>query len=143
MKNIGGLIVTVVLVLMLTQYRYIDFFMNTIYGRIILILLILGITVSNKVLGIIAVLFTIILYNHSGIGYMEGFTNDNEKETTGKEAETKKKSAKVGHEGFNMVEKEGLMMRGKQSKSVPVNVERGGEVNPSDSSPYSSSFASV
>ena len=139
-KNVVGLAVAVVFFLLIIKFRSLVYLMNTVFGRLLLILFILGITCINRILGVVSVLLIIILCNESGLASMEGFQTQHEvKVSKGIEPLTKK----VGREGFNMVEREGLMMRGKQSKSVPVTIERSGEVDPVDSSSYSSTFASI
>ena len=76
MKNATGVIAILFLVVLLRNSRFLDTLLNTTLGRVILILFILGISCVNQVLGIIAVLCIIIMYNQSGIGYLEGFEVD-------------------------------------------------------------------
>jgi hypothetical protein len=53
--------------------------LDTALGRAILILFILFISYTNKILGVVSVLFIIIMFNSSDIGYMEGFTSPSSK----------------------------------------------------------------
>ena len=73
-KNNLGAVATLFLVILLSHARFFDFLIDTALGRAILILFILGISYTNKILGVVAVLFIIIAFNNSDIGYLEGFT---------------------------------------------------------------------
>ena len=73
-KNNLGAVATLLLVILLSHARFFDFLIDTALGRAILILFILGISYTNKILGVVAVLFIIISFNNSNIGYLEGFT---------------------------------------------------------------------
>jgi hypothetical protein len=72
-KNNVGAVATLFLVILLSQARFFNFLIDTALGRAILILFILGISYTNKILGVVAVLFIIIAFNNSDIGYLEGF----------------------------------------------------------------------
>ena len=72
-KNNLGAVATLFLVILLSHARFFDFLIDTALGRAILILFILGISYTNKILGVVAVLFIIIAFNNSDIGYLEGF----------------------------------------------------------------------
>jgi hypothetical protein len=144
----AGVVATIILGVLLSHTRYVDFFMNSLLGRTVLLMFILGISVMNKVLGVVAVLCIIIMYNRSGLGYMEGFEGAPKSDTSSKK-DSKKDSKKEtivkeeAKEGFNLIERESLMMRGKESKSIPATLEKNDNVNPADSSPYVASFSSV
>jgi hypothetical protein len=73
-KNNLGAVATLFLVILLSHARFFDFLIDTPLGRAILILFILGISYANKILGVVAVLFIIIAFNNSDIGYLEGYT---------------------------------------------------------------------
>ena len=62
-KNNVGAVATLFLVILLSNSRFFDFLVDTTLGRAILILFILGISYTNKILGIVAVLFIIISFN--------------------------------------------------------------------------------
>ena len=74
-KNNMGAVATLILVIMLSQSRMFDFLIDTTLGRALLILFILGISYINKFFGVVAILFIIIMFNHSNLGLMEGFTD--------------------------------------------------------------------
>ena len=73
-KNNLGVVVALLLAVILSQARFFNFLLDTALGRAILILFILFISYANQILGVVAVLFIIIMFNNSDIGYMEGFT---------------------------------------------------------------------
>ena len=73
-KNNLGAATALLLVIILSQSRFFNFLLDTALGRAILILLILFISYTNKILGVVSVLFIIIMFNNSNIGYMEGAT---------------------------------------------------------------------
>ena len=147
-KNNLGAVATLFLVILLSHARFFDFLIDTALGRAILILFILGISYTNKILGVVAVLFIIITFNNSDIGYLEGYTGlptppitppitsttsttpnttTTPTTTTTKIPKTKVDEVKTvdkpeskGIEGFNITEREGLMLRGRRSSEVPV-----------------------
>jgi len=73
-KNNLGAVSALLLVIILSQGRFFNFLLDTALGRAILILFILFISYTNKILGVVSVLFIIIMFNNSNIGYMEGAT---------------------------------------------------------------------
>ena len=75
-KNNLGVVTALILVILLSQGKFFNFLLDTALGRAILILFILFISYTNKILGVVSVLFIIIMFNNSDIGYMEGFTTD-------------------------------------------------------------------
>ena len=75
-KNNLGVVTALILVILLSQGRLFNFLLDTALRRAILILFILFISYTNKILGVVSVLFIIIMFNNSDIGYMEGFTTD-------------------------------------------------------------------
>jgi hypothetical protein len=74
-KNNMGYASALLLAVLLSQSKVFNFLIDTTLGRSILILFILFIAYTNKILGVVAVLFIIILFNNSDIGYLEGFTD--------------------------------------------------------------------
>ena len=177
-KNNIGVVTTLILVILLSQSRVFDFFLNTYLGRLFLIIFILGISYCHKIFGVVAVLFIIIMFNQFNFTFMEGLENISEdqknnikqkltdiKSTTTETTTTKpsdkltsedvkmmvtdkkeeKKSQLKALEGFNMIEREDTMLRGKQSNSVPVSNTRNqnDSVQPSDKSVFSGGFGSV
>ena len=75
-KNNMGAIATIILIILLSQSRFFNFLIDSALGRVFLIAFILAITCMNKILGVVIVLFIMIMFNQSTIGYMEGFTDD-------------------------------------------------------------------
>ena len=183
-KNNMGAIATLTLVILLSQARFFDFLIDTVLGRAFLILFILGISYTNQILGVVAVLFIIIIFNQSDIGYIEGFTSENstnnkladdklklkdkkdkkDKNTQNKIKQnmqqtttttsstvsatplTKATETFVGREGFNMIDREGTMLRGKRSNEVPVfssSRSQTDDVEPTDNSVFTNSFSSI
>jgi hypothetical protein len=73
-KNNIGVVVALLLVILLSQARFFNFLLDTALGRSVLVFLVLILAYVNKILGVVAVLFIIILFNQSDLGYLEGFT---------------------------------------------------------------------
>ncbi len=170
-KNNIGIIATLILVILLSQSRVFDLLIDTTLGRAILILFILGISYTNQILGVVAVLFIVIIFNQSNIGYLEGFTNQPSiKDEKIKANKDKNKNSRqtvattsstgfqipsitpstnetfVGQEGFNMIDREGTMLRGKRSGEVPVfsNARSQSEdVEPTDKSVFINSYSEL
>ena len=124
-KNNMGVVATLILVILLSQSRFFNFLIDTALGRAFLILFILVISYVNKMLGVVAVLFIVIMFNNSNIGYMEGFTgtttisSSNEKKLTTTSSNVATPTT-TGREGFNTTDRELNMLRGKRSNEVPV-----------------------
>jgi hypothetical protein len=163
-KKNTGIVVTLILIILLSQSKFFNFLINTALGRSVLILLILGISYTNKILGVVSVLFIIIAFNQSELTYLEGYTG-NTKENTN---DTKKKSIDVHHieysnpvekpineqsaseqhdsrEGFNNIDREGMILKGKRANEIPVfsNVRNQSEnIEPADESSFNSSYTS-
>lgn len=171
-KHNMGAVATLLLVILLSQSKVFNFLIDTALGRALLILFILGISYTNKILGVVAVLLIIIMFNHSSIGLMEGFTaadnlQQNSKAEKAEKAEKAIKAEKaekavkaekaikavkaeketfVGREGFNIIDREGTMLRGKRSSEVPVfssaRKQNDDDVEPTDKSAFNSDYAS-
>ena len=73
-KNNVGAAVLLLFVTIISQSRIFDVLIDTALGRILLIAFILFLSYSNKILGVIGVLFIIIMFNSTSFGMMEGFT---------------------------------------------------------------------
>jgi hypothetical protein len=149
-KNNIGVVVALLLVILLSQGRVFNFLLDTALGRSVLVFLILILAYLNKILGVVAVLFIIILFNQSDIGYLEGFTttpNAKQEAKTAEKQDTKQnvkanlasKAASSaapitstpppysissltahGAEGFDIIGTENNIKRGKQSNKIPV-----------------------
>jgi hypothetical protein len=79
-KNNMGIIVILILVILLSQSRFFDFLTETALGRMLMLVLIIFISYTNKLLGLLAVLFVIIAFNQYNMNtsvqsynYYEGF----------------------------------------------------------------------
>ena len=71
-KNMGGASL-LLLIIILCQSRFFNFLIDTALGRAILITFIIFICCCHKIMGVIAVLLIIIMFNRSQIGILEGF----------------------------------------------------------------------
>ena len=170
-KNNMGAVATLLLVILLSQGRVFDFLMDTALGRAILIILILGISYIHKIFGIVAILFIIIMFNQSNLGYMEGFTDASGNTINASTVQQKKAEIQqniqtqvaaqkaaapttsttstetfIGREGFNIIDKEGTMLRGKRSNEVHVfsNARnQTDDVEPTDKSVFTSAYSSL
>ena len=78
-KNNMGVVITLILVILLSQSRFFDFLTETYLGRMFILLLIIFISYTNKFLGLLAALFIIIAFNQydtnvvQSYNYYEGF----------------------------------------------------------------------
>jgi len=139
----GG-VATIILVILLCQARFFNFMVGTTLGRAVLVFLVLGITCAHHILGVISVLAIIVIYNQSNVDYMEGFTKgsadgmlkDDDKlpkkmgTAVVKPADAKKPATMpvakptvdakkpVAREGFNLIDRERFMQRGKRSSDL-------------------------
>jgi hypothetical protein len=144
-KNNMGAIATIILIILLSQNSFFNFLIDTALGRVFLVAFILAISMINKILGIILVLFIMIMFNQSSIGYMEGYTSM----TPTTNVETVKKEEKPkssGREGFNMIDRESTIQKGKRSNEVPVfsnSRNQTDDVEPSDKGMFKESYSSV
>jgi len=167
-KTSIGAITTLTLVIILSQSSFFDFLIDSHLGRIILVALIICISYTHKILGVLAVLFIIIMFNFNRDGFSEGFdskiptsstssTSPTSSEDTKKNqvvvtntnasipAKKPKASSTEGREGSNMVEREGAMLRGKSSNEVPVSKSsrgQGDNVEPADAQALKEGFFS-
>jgi hypothetical protein len=168
-KNNIGIVATLILVVLLSQSRFFDFLIVTALGRAILILFILGISYTNKILGVVSVLIIIIMFNQSNISYLEGFTSTNPKPdkknvdnkqdikddkkqqsttttTTSSAVAATPTTSNIssGREGFNMIDREGTILRGKRSNEIPVfsnTRNQSDDIEPTDTSVFASTFS--
>jgi hypothetical protein len=78
-KNNMGVVMTLILVVLLSQSKFFDFLIDTHLGRMVLLALIIFIAYTNKILGLVAVLFVIVAFNNNDMNmvysynYYEGF----------------------------------------------------------------------
>jgi hypothetical protein len=73
LKNNMGILITLILVILLSQARFFNFLMDTHLGRLILITFVCLIAYSNKITGLVAVLFIIIAFNYNGINVVQSY----------------------------------------------------------------------
>lgn len=85
-KNNLGVVLLLLLVVFISQSRIFNFLIDTALGRAVIILLLIGISYTNKILGVVGVLLIIIMFNNSslsqGFGYLEGFETPTTTPTT-------------------------------------------------------------
>ena len=120
-KNNMGCVATLLLIILLSQSRFLNFLIETALGRCFLILFILFISYTNKILGIVSVLIIIILFNSSNIAFMEGFTSDDNKKNKDISTTIASSAALTAVEGFDMASKERYIQKGNQSNQIAVN----------------------
>lgn len=150
-KNNLSVVSSLILVILLSQSKFFNFLLDTVLGRAVLILFILFISYTNKILGVVSVLFIIIMFNNSDISFIEGFTSHSSTNTTttddtttnssttltltdeqkeqilsklqekSKENTATTTSSSAATEGFDIIGTENSIKRGKQSNSIPVN----------------------
>lgn len=147
-KNNMGAIATIILIILLSQSRFFNFLIDTALGRVFLIVFILAITCINKFLAVIIVLFIMIMFNQSTIGYMEGFTADQSKDVSKADnvPVKKEKNKDKGKEGFNTVDREGTILKGKRSNEIPVYSQsrsQSDDIEPTDKSVFKETYSSI
>jgi len=166
-KNNLGVVTALLLVILLSQSKFFNFLLDSALGRAILILFILFISYANKILGVVSVLFIIIMFNSSDIGYTEGFvptlssTNSVNKDinsttpvtssapvttapvTTAPATATKKSQDTTGGaEGSNLIESDRTIKLGKKSNEISTQKSTNTENIEPFSGIYSSSVGS-
>ena len=72
-KNNMGIVATLILVILLSQSRCFDFLTETPLGRIVLLGLTIFITYTNKIFGLLAVLFIIIAFNLNDVNVVQSY----------------------------------------------------------------------
>lgn len=133
-NNMGGALL-LLFFLFASQTRLFDFFIDTVLGRMALILLLIITSYLNKILGVVLVLMIIIFMNNNKRDYyMEGFTGDasgnaldasgnsvgSDTPTPAKIALAKKVNDASGNsvEGFDVLGIENTLKRGKNSNTI-------------------------
>ena len=170
-KTNTGIISTLFLVVLLSQTQIFNFLIDTIFGRTILIFCILGISYAHKYLGLFAALLIILLLNHYDLSYFEGFDENSNSSTTTPNVKKNIRKAQdltkpdnitsatsgvasmppttetfKAKEGFNMIERENTILRGKKSNEIPVfnnSKSSGDDVEPSDKNSFGSGYTNV
>jgi len=72
-KNNMGIVTTLILVILLSQSRCFDFLTETPLGRIVLLALTIFITYTNKIFGLLAVLFIIVAFNLNDLNIVQSY----------------------------------------------------------------------
>jgi hypothetical protein len=72
-KNNMGVVIILILVILLSQSRFFDFLTETSLGRLVLLTLLIFISYTNKILGLLAVLFIIIAFNKNDMNYVRSY----------------------------------------------------------------------
>ena len=75
-KNTLAVVLTLIIVILFSESRMLDFLINTYLGRTLFILALIIISFLNKMLGVVVVLLLIIAFNNSDIALFEGFSNN-------------------------------------------------------------------
>lgn len=127
-KNSIGIIVSLLLVVILSQSKALNFLFVTALGRFLTIVFILVISYMNKILGVVSVLLIIISFNQSNMAQLEGFTYKKEpfslpsilpsislQDTNSEKPKNKSK------EGFDFIGTESNIKTGKKSNEISVN----------------------
>ena len=73
-KNNVGVALVLLLAILLSQSRFLNFMINTALGRAFFIVILLFVSYINKILGVVCVLLFIIMFNNSDAIYLEGAT---------------------------------------------------------------------
>ena len=75
-KHNIGIILSLLLIILLSQSKLFNVFLNTYLGRSILLIFIVIISYINNILGVVVVLMIIILITGNDSVYLEGFNTD-------------------------------------------------------------------
>ena len=92
-KNLG-FVGALMLAILLSQSRMLRFLVDTVLGRFALIAMLIFISYTNKILGVVSVLLIVISFNVSGGDYLEGFEENGEKKEEKKDEENKDEAKK-------------------------------------------------
>jgi len=86
-KNSMGIVITLLLVILLSESRLFKFFTDTYLGRTFLIIILLIASYLNKILGVVCVFIIIIMFNINVLKY-EGFDTNTTKDSDKKGTKT-------------------------------------------------------
>ena len=118
-KNKYGFVAAIIFVILISQYKTFHFLIHAPLGRLILILLFLSITSSSVLLGIIAVVIVTIMIHQNDNTYAEGFVGGNNTLLSSSSMampDVITGGKGQGREGFNIIETESVLQKGKNSK---------------------------
>jgi hypothetical protein len=119
-KKYVGIISLLTLGVLLSSKKIHDFLLLTMTGRLTLILFILGISYLNISMGLISVVMIILMIsNYDGI--YEGYSNISVVPIVPTLNNIPKEET-IGREGFNMIDRESSILKGKNSNQIPVSL---------------------
>jgi hypothetical protein len=72
-KNNMGVVITLILAILLSQSKFFDFLIDTHLGRMVLLAFVILIAYTNKILGLVAVLFIIIAFNNNQMNIVHSY----------------------------------------------------------------------
>jgi len=87
-KNNIGAMTFLLFITLLSQSKMFDLLIDTVLGRFLLILFIIVLSYVHQILGVVAVLFTILIFNSSGFR-LEGFETTEEEPRVATTSSTK------------------------------------------------------
>ena len=74
-KHIMGIFATLILVILLSQSRFFNFLSEIALGRMVLLAFVIFISYTHQMLGLLAVLFVIIAFNHNDMNIIQSYSN--------------------------------------------------------------------
>jgi len=152
-----GIALTLLLTILLSQTNIMNVFFNTVLGRTILAIIILCISYTNHLLGIISTLFVIMIFM-GFYTYAENFATTIEPVTTtplappnptpvldNEDTNALDENKYIITEGFDILGTEQNLQRGKKSNTIMVNedMRKSLSVDPYDGWIDHSQFASI
>ena len=142
-KKYVGIISLLTLGVLLSSKKIHDFLLLTMTGRLTLILFILGISYFNRSMGLISVVMIILMIsNYDGI--YEGYSNISTVPIV-PTLNNIPKEEPIGREGFNMIDRESSILKGKNSNQIPVSLAMRNQddlIEPTDTSIFARVFSS-
>jgi len=131
---------TLILTMLLSQSNIVNFLIDTILGKILLILILLCISYTNQQLGVASMLFVIMVFACS-FNYTENFAPA----IAPAELDAMDNTKYVINEGYDISGTEQTLQRGKKSNTIMVNEEmrKSENVDPHDGWSNQSQFTSI
>jgi hypothetical protein len=74
-KHMMGVFASLILVILLSQSRFFNFLSEMALGRIVLLAFVIFISYTHQMLGLLAVLFVIIAFNHNDMNIIQSYSN--------------------------------------------------------------------
>ena len=97
-KDNMSVVITLILVVLLSQSNVFNFLLETYLGRVVLLSIVIFIAINSKVLGLVAVLAIIIIFNYNhvqNLRELEGLENMGSTEGEGKAADKQATTTKT------------------------------------------------